>query len=518
MKRLSKGSVDGNLEHSILQKSGHFKQTMNLSKESLEYMDRRSAISWRQTFFDHYEEASVILDFRGCVLSMNTAFEKMFDCTQTDLLGKPLIFPFKNLQVEFYKVVQNVLNGKKIVCQQLLRKRKNEDQMFPAKLMISPVFSSDEEIKGILLIIKDQTEIDKSKTFIEWQKEIPETEENMLHDITKHIDELIILFDLEKDKILYTSPAFKRKFDIDLVTLYNKPILLCKRFNIENLKQLSRFFKCRNNGHRTLEFKATDRKTNKLRWFLFEITPILEPDGTVKKHISILRDITELKEKNNQIKQLDQLGAIGQMAAGIAHEIKNPLTTIKGFVQLLSEKAESEYSDIILSELERIEFIMGEILMLAKPQTNISFKRKNLNQIILEVISFMNPEAIIHNVTLNRSLSPIPAVSCEAKQIKQVLINIIKNAIEAMPSGGNIRIKTYYSDGFIGMDIIDNGKGISEERLKRLKEPFYTDKEKGTGLGLMICYKLIEDHHGTIHFTSEEGRGTCVHIKLPAAT
>ncbi len=87
-----------------------------------------------------------------------------------------------------------------------------------------------------------------------------------------------------------------------------------------------------------------------------------------------------------------------------------------------------------------------------------------------------------------------------------------------MPHGGNIRIKTYYSEGFIRMNIIDTGKGISKERLQRLREPFYTDKEKGTGLGLMICYKLIEDHHGTLHFTSEEGKGTCVHIKLPVAT
>ncbi|MBP1916483.1 PAS domain S-box-containing protein [Lederbergia galactosidilyticus] len=506
------------MEHLIVHKSGHLKQTVNFSEESLEFFDRRSTISWRHTFFDHYEEASVILDFSGRVLSINPAFGKMFDCTQKELLGKPLIFPFKNLQQEFYKMVQSVLNGEKIVYQQLLRRRKNEDQMFPAKLTISPVFSSEEDIKGILVIIKDQTEIDEYKTLIELQNETLETEENLLLDITKHIDELIILFDLEKNKIIYTSPAFERKLDLNLVDLYNKPSLLRKRFDIEKPKQLLHFFKCTNSGHRTLEFKATDLRKNKLRWFLFEITPILEMDGTVKRHISILRDITELKEKNNQIKQLDQLGAIGQMAAGIAHEIKNPLTTIKGFVQLLSEQAKSEYSDIILSELERIEFIMGEILLLAKPQTNISFKKENLNKIILEVMSFMHPEATIHDVVLNRNLAPIPAVSCEAKQIKQVLINIIKNAIEAMPHGGNIRIKTYYSEGFIRMNIIDTGKGISKERLQRLREPFYTDKEKGTGLGLMICYKLIEDHHGTLHFTSEEGKGTCVHIKLPVAT
>ncbi|MCJ7842660.1 ATP-binding protein [Lederbergia sp. NSJ-179] len=499
-----------------LEKFGCLTQTVDLSVASSKCMDRRPAISWRHTFFDHYEDALVILDFNGRILSINPAFEKMFECTQTDMLGKPLPFPFKNVQHEFYKIVQKILNGEKIIYQQLLRKRKNGDKMFPAKLTISPVFSDSEEIKGILVMIKDQSEIDEYKTLIEMQNETMETDENMLLDITKYIDELIILFDVENDKLLFATLAFERKLGIKLESLYEDPSFLYKRFDIKNWEEIYRFFKSTDSSHRTLEFKAFDRMTNKSCWYLLEITPILEKDGSVKRHISILRDITELKEKTDQIKQLDQLGAIGQMAAGIAHEIKNPLTAIKGFVQLLSEETKSEYSGIILSELERIEFIMGEILLLAKPQTEICLKRENLNKIILEVISFMNSEAIIHNVMLKRKLSPLPPVFCESKQVKQVLINLIKNAIEAMPAGGNICIKTYYSNDYIALDIIDNGKGISEEGLKRLREPFYTDKEKGTGLGLMISYKIIEDHNGTIHFTSEEGKGTCVQIKLPA--
>src|SRR5690606_39435153 len=111
-------------------------------------------------------------------------------------------------------------------------------------------------------------------------------------------------------------------------------------------------------------------------------------------HISIIKDVTKINEKTKQIKQLDQLGVIGQLAAGIAHEIRNPLTSIKGFVQLLAEETNHQFGEIITSEIERIEFIMNEFLILAKPQREIVFKKENVNTVVQEVISFMRPEEI----------------------------------------------------------------------------------------------------------------------------
>lgn len=265
-----------------------------------------------------------------------------------------------------------------------------------------------------------------------------------------------------------------------------------------------------------MELKVKRNESDSYNWYILDITPIVEANGKVKRHISILKDITELKEKNDQIKQLDQLGVVGQLAAGIAHEIKNPLTAVKGFVQLLSEESNSSYSDIILSELERIESIMGEFLYLSKPQKEIIFKKENLNHILQNVISFMNPEAVMNNVNFSLEFQELPCVYCESKQIKQVIINLVKNGIESMPMGGEIYIRTFTGDdGFVIIEIQDEGKGISKEGLKRLREPFYTNKEKGTGLGLMVSFKIIEDHKGTIRFNSKEGEGTCVQILLP---
>src|SRR5690606_16715719 len=193
------------------------------------------------------------------------------------------------------------------------------------------------------------------------------------------------------------------------------------------------------------------------------------------------------------------------------HEIRNPLTSIKGFVQLLAEETNHQFGEIITSEIERIEFIMNEFLILAKPQWEIVFKKENVNTVVQEVISFMRPEAVLNDVEFVTKFNSFPYVNCEAKQIKQGIINLIKNAIEAMPRAGKLHIPTLSTEeGFVMIKVRDEGIGISKEHLQRLSEPFFTNKEKGTGLGLMISNKIIEDHKGSIEFFSELGKGTTV--------
>lgn len=346
------------------------------------------------------------------------------------------------------------------------------------------------------------------------QNDAIEVAERLLIDITKNISEVFCLFDLESGKPLYISPSIEEKWGIKLEKFYTNPLSLLERFHPEDREDILSFFLDSNNVARELEVEMIDNA----RWIRIEITPITDEKGNVSRLFSFFKDITEIKEKTSQIKELDQLGIAGQLAAGIAHEIRNPLTSVKGFVQLLSEETNNKYSHIILSEIERIEFIMNEFLVLAKPQKEMKLKKENLNEIVREVSSFMNPEALLNNVEIIMESHTLPLVKCESKQIKQVLINLIKNAIEAMPSGGAIHIRTITTeDGYASVEVRDEGIGIPKERLERLREPFYSNKEKGTGLGMMISYKIIEDHKGTIQFFSEEGKGTLVQIQLPPA-
>ncbi|KMQ00400.1 ATP-binding protein [Bacillus thuringiensis] len=236
------------------------------------------------------------------------------------------------------------------------------------------------------------------------------------------------------------------------------------------------------------------------------------------KIMIIVRDITERKKTEELLNKSDTLAAIGQLAAGVAHEVRNPLTVIKGFIQLfqINKEDQEKYFNLMLSEIERIEAILQEFLSIAKTD-EISTEKKNIYQIFKNVVSLMNTKAIMTNIQVELYAdSKDIIIECSENQLKQVFINILQNSIEAMPDGGriSIHIKEIGKDGII-ISVIDKGIGIPEERIKRLGEPFYSTKEKGTGIGLMLSYKIIESHQGKISIMSEVGVGTTVTIYLP---
>ncbi|MEN8699201.1 PAS domain S-box protein [Bacillus infantis] len=235
--------------------------------------------------------------------------------------------------------------------------------------------------------------------------------------------------------------------------------------------------------------------------------------------LTTFKDITEKLEMEEQLKKSDTLNVIGQLAAGIAHEIRNPMTALKGFIQLLEDSAgsgNSMYFNIITSELQRIDSIINEFLILAKPQA-IQYVEKDIIQLMKETVEFLTAQAVLHNVQFRTDYDKnLPLVFCEPNQLKKVFINIIKNAIEVMPKGGIITICVQKTKtGSVRISIRDEGSGIPPEKLRKLGEPFYTTKERGTGLGLMVTYKIIEEHEGNIEVESKLGEGTVFHIDLP---
>ncbi|WP_280166623.1 ATP-binding protein [Priestia aryabhattai] len=235
--------------------------------------------------------------------------------------------------------------------------------------------------------------------------------------------------------------------------------------------------------------------------------------------LSTVKDVTDKRQEAEILLQKsEKLALIGQMAAGIAHEIRNPLTSIKGFIQLFKSKykSEEEHFNLVLSELERINLIVGEFLVLAKP-TAREFKKREITSLLKDVVMLINAQAIMNNIQIFLECeSDIPHVICEENQLKQVFVNILKNAIEAMPNGGIIDVKIKKKEkNRVSIYFIDQGLGIQEDRLLTLGEPFYTTKEKGTGLGLMVSYKIVESHGGELKISSKVNRGTTVEVILP---
>ncbi|QSO51468.1 PAS domain S-box protein [Alicyclobacillus curvatus] len=260
------------------------------------------------------------------------------------------------------------------------------------------------------------------------------------------------------------------------------------------------------------------------------MVPMVEGDK-VRGYFSMITDIAEEKMAETLLLESEKLAAIGQLAAGVAHEIRNPLTSIKGFVHLLSEKAAAEdqsYYDIVKSELSRVEGIVSEMLVLAKPQA-VCFKPVSVATKVQEVANLLSAQANMQNVSvrIESDVQPLEDPSPDGvqlqpmgdgNQLKQVFLNLVKNAIEAMPNGGELSIRIQHRNGKVTVTFADTGEGITPEALAKLGEPFYTTKVDGTGLGLVVSKRIIANHSGQMEIQSTPGQGTKVTVSLPLPT
>jgi two-component system, sporulation sensor kinase A len=244
--------------------------------------------------------------------------------------------------------------------------------------------------------------------------------------------------------------------------------------------------------------------------------PLFHSNHERKGLVIIGRDISQQKIAEEMLLRKEKLSVVGELAAGIAHEIRNPLTSIKGFIQLLEENehVSEHYLKVMSSEMDRINQIVGELLILSKPQMR-EYQSFDMSDVLRYVVKIMGHEALLKGITLNIQLPSSPIyVFGDKNQCIQVFINIIKNAIESM-NEGEIDVDWKIRNESIHIIIEDEGTGIPPDRLKRLGEPFFTLKEKGMGLGLTISQKIIEDHKGSLQIDSEVNKGTKVEVTFP---
>ncbi|WP_434131406.1 ATP-binding protein [Sporomusa sphaeroides] len=218
-----------------------------------------------------------------------------------------------------------------------------------------------------------------------------------------------------------------------------------------------------------------------------------------------------INEQTEQMARLDRLNIIGEMAASIGHEVRNPMTTVRGFLQYLGNKPALENYQpqfaLMITELDRANSIITEFLSLAKNKA-MNFQHCDLNDIIREMTPLLEADALRYNCQINMELHDIPAIRLDKSSIRQLILNIVRNGIEAMPQGGTLTISTYCHNSQVFLTFVDEGTGIPLELIDKLGTPFFTTKENGVGLGLAICYRVVQRHNGTMSVENQPERGT----------
>ncbi|MDR3114154.1 MAG: PAS domain S-box protein [Treponema sp.] len=296
------------------------------------------------------------------------------------------------------------------------------------------------------------------------------------------------------------------------------------------------------NGDRVEEREFDVETKGKQRLLSFSVLPLVQ-DHQVSGSLIHIEDITEKRGKEARLRRMESLASLTTLAAGVAHEIKNPLGSLSIHIQLIQKamaanreryftaypeggedrnqepveyfKLMDTYIGVVNEEIDRLNGIVVDFLFAVRPM-NMDFREGNINTLIAELTEFVGFELEEAQIRCILNLAEgLPRIDFDERFMKQVLLNLIKNAIAAMPAGGTLQILTGKGDGEIVIKVCDTGIGIPEENLSKIFEPYFTTKETGSGLGLTLAFKIIREHQGEIAVKSKTGEGTCFIITLP---
>ncbi|MDR3304180.1 MAG: PAS domain-containing sensor histidine kinase [Treponema sp.] len=284
--------------------------------------------------------------------------------------------------------------------------------------------------------------------------------------------------------------------------------------------------------------KSADAKQ---RLLSFSVLPLVR-DRKVGGSVVLIEDITEKRNREERMRRMESLASLTTMAAGVAHEIKNPLGSLSIHIQLMQKAINAnrnlylkdhpnghphdngpiyymqlldKYLTVVNEEIDRLNHIVVDFLFAVRPM-DMNLREGNINTVITELTEFVGIELELAYINTVLELAPqLPLINFDERYMKQALLNLIKNAMAAMDNGGMLTIKTQASDADLLISVCDTGVGIVEENLPKIFEPYFTTKPSGSGLGLTLVYKIVREHQGEISVKSKPGGGTCFIISLP---
>jgi len=380
---------------------------------------------------------------------------------------------------------------------------------------ITPILSDTAQVEGVLLLGNDLTEIDGRATSVR-------NKDDMLRNIISSIKDYALFATNVEGKITYYAMGSTSLFGWGREEIIFRDSSVFYKTQEASSKLAFALEEVRRKGECEIEIEMV-KKDGEALPVLLSINKLADTEGKLRGYIFIAKDITERKNMEYHLVQSEKLIAMGQLTAGLAHEINNPLFVISGRLDLLLEqkgigKNQRQELGIIREQTDRIRVLVDRFLRFSRKSSSLKPDEIDINKLIENVLPLLSyHELHTKDITIRKGFAEgLPKVRVDINQLQEVFINLFLNAFQAMPDGGTLDIKTRNLDGnSVEIRISDSGYGISPENIKKIFTPFFTTKNEGTGLGLPICYNIIRNHNGTIDLKSEVGKGTTFIIKLP---
>nr|NIQ01946.1 PAS domain-containing protein [Nitrospinaceae bacterium]NIR55930.1 PAS domain-containing protein [Nitrospinaceae bacterium]NIS86381.1 PAS domain-containing protein [Nitrospinaceae bacterium]NIT83210.1 PAS domain-containing protein [Nitrospinaceae bacterium]NIU45424.1 PAS domain-containing protein [Nitrospinaceae bacterium] len=347
------------------------------------------------------------------------------------------------------------------------------------------------------------------------------------HIFSSFIDGVLLVSN--EGHIVQSNPAMEEMFRVSRETFLDKPVTEMFPDQPEISGKIQETLSA-GNSFRDIHCQGFRKLSQSTFPVSITLSPYLNGGGPQQGVVMLIRDMSLFNELEESSRRLDHISNLGALSLGMAHEIKNPLVAISGSAQLLRSRLPDKHHkflDVVIKESERINRMVNRMLDFARPNP-LELKMLNIHQVLGEIL-LLEPIGEQENLQLVQDYDPsLPNVVGDEDQLKQVFLNLIRNALEAMPEGGVLEIRTRIHSKYtvkteshpgsrqgILVEVQDSGPGMDAEQLKQIFTPFHTTKSKGSGLGLPLSLKIIEDHQGILKVNSEPGQGTQVRVFLP---
>lgn len=493
--------------------------------------DLRKAEALARVIGETSTDTVLTLNEAGCILNVNPAVREMFGYEPDELQGKQVSKLFSEQSLQILKITHDSNDSRKILDAIASRK---DGAAFPVEVQIGVAIIGEQQIR--VCSIRDITE----------RKQLEDERKDRYNTLEKLVQERTCELFLTNEK-LEGEILERKKTEKRLMNTGHKLTNILESITdvFFTLNHQWQFIFVNEEAEKFWQ-KNREELIGRFIWDLFpESLPEYYPlfidamNNKEASHFEILglhsnasyevhvypsdeglsvyyHDISERKMFEKEISRLDRLNLVGQMAAGIGHEIRNPMTTVRGFLQLLGDKEEFQHSksyfELMIEELDRANSIITEFLSLAKNKT-VDLKPASLNCVIGNLFPLIQADAMISDKEIIMEIQDTKVLLLDEKEIRQLVLNLVRNGLEAMPNGGNLTIRTFMEGEEAVLAVGDEGSGIKTEDLEKIGTPFFTTKESGTGLGLATCFSICARHNAAIQIDTGP-TGTTFYVRF----